>query len=230
MDWDIVQDEVAARKRLGIAISAQSFMSCKLICEDCGGFNGAKVWHSTDQYRKIIYQCNHKYKGNKKCETPHITEEEIKELFLKAYNTYMKDRDRIIGDAREMCDQLSDTADLEVRLASHRAELDETSELYRLLITRDASNSGTSEFQLKEKQLYEEYIALSDKVSTLSGKIADINLRRNKLLSYISAMSEKPEIAIEWDNSLWVTMINRCIVHRDKTVTFIFRDGTEIIK
>ena len=140
----------------------------------------------------------------------------------------MGDRERIISDAKEMCDLLSDVYDIEERLASRKAELDETSELYRLLITKDASNSGTSEFQIKEKKLYEEYIALSDEVSALSDRINEITLRRNKLICYISAMSKKPEIITEWDNSLWVTMIDRCIVHRDKAVTFIFRDGTEI--
>ena len=41
-------------------------------------------------------------------------------------------------------------------------------------------------------------------------------------------MSRKPLIVNKWDSKLWVSMIDRCVVHRDKTVTFVFRDGIEI--
>ena len=41
--------------------------------------------HSTDRYRKVIYRCNRKYNGEK-CQTPHVTEDEIKAAFVSAYN------------------------------------------------------------------------------------------------------------------------------------------------
>ena len=227
-DWDIVQEEIAARKRVGRAISAQSFMSSKLICEDCGGFYGAKVWHSTDPYRKVIYQCNNKYSGDKKCGTPHITEAEIKELFLLAYNDYMSDRERIIADAILMCDALSDTGELETRLDERKSELRETTELYRLLIKQNATATGTEDFQAQENKLYKKYVRLDEEVKKLSEKLTEIQNRRTRLVNHIQAIREKPLVLSEWDNMLWVVMIDHCIIHRDKTVTFVFRDGTEI--
>lgn len=53
---------------------------------DCGGYYGSKVWHSTSKYRKVIWRCNHKYSEDEKCQTPHLDEDEIKELFIKATN------------------------------------------------------------------------------------------------------------------------------------------------
>ncbi len=47
----------------------------------CGGFFGVKVWHSTDKYRRVIYRCNKKYDGHK-CQTPHVTEGEVKTAFV----------------------------------------------------------------------------------------------------------------------------------------------------
>lgn len=227
-DWDIVQEEIAARKRVGKAISAQSFMSCKLICEDCGGFYGAKVWHSTDPYRKVIYRCNNKYSGEKKCSTPHITEEELKALFLRAYNRYMTDRDRIINDAVIMCDALSDTTDLEARLNDKKEKLRVTGELYRLLVKQNSTNAGAEEFQTQADKLYKDFVKLDEDVKQLSEELTLIQNRRTRLLNHIQAIREKPLILEEWDNTLWVIMIDRCIVHRDKTVTFVFRDGMEI--
>ena len=44
--------------------------SSKIKCGECGGSFGAKVWHSTDKYRRVIYRCNKKYDG-RKCQTSH---------------------------------------------------------------------------------------------------------------------------------------------------------------
>ena len=48
--------------------------------------NNKKVWHSNDKYRCVIYRCNKKYSGSK-CSTGHVTEDEIKEKFVEAYNS-----------------------------------------------------------------------------------------------------------------------------------------------
>ena len=33
---------------------------------------GSKVWHSTSKYRRVIWQCNSKFKNDEKCNTPHL--------------------------------------------------------------------------------------------------------------------------------------------------------------
>ena len=89
----MVQTEIQRRKQIGKKYFASTQFSSKLICEDCGGFFGKKVWHSTSKYVKEIYQCNNKFAKNiKKCENPHFTEDEIKSMFIKAYNLAMQDK------------------------------------------------------------------------------------------------------------------------------------------
>lgn len=61
-EFEAVQEEMARRKELGRAYSDKAFHS-KIICEDCGGFYGRKVWHSTDEYKSVIFQCNQKFKN-----------------------------------------------------------------------------------------------------------------------------------------------------------------------
>ena len=68
--FEMVQAEVARRKREGGRYSGVSIFSGKIKCGECGGSFGAKVWHSTDKYRRVIYRCNKKYDGHK-CQTPH---------------------------------------------------------------------------------------------------------------------------------------------------------------
>lgn len=87
-EFDAVQLEIERRKNLGRPTSSTSIFASRLVCSDCGGRFGKKVWGSykgDKTYRKEVWQCNDKYKrlGNpgKGCQTPHITEEEIKERF-----------------------------------------------------------------------------------------------------------------------------------------------------
>lgn len=66
------------------------------ICGDCGSWYGSKVWHSNDKYRKVIYCYNRKY-GDEKCLTHHVTEDDIKEMFVKAFNKLFYSRKEIIS-------------------------------------------------------------------------------------------------------------------------------------
>lgn len=92
-EWDAVQDEMERRKAIGKAYSGKSVLSAKIICGDCGAWYGSKVWHSTDKYKSVVWQCNAKFAdGKKRCTTPHISEEEIKRRFLAAYNSLITDK------------------------------------------------------------------------------------------------------------------------------------------
>lgn len=55
----------------------------KLICADCGKAFGHKVWNSRERIKYDIWQCNHKYTGER-CSTPALREEKIKEAFMIA--------------------------------------------------------------------------------------------------------------------------------------------------
>ena len=54
-------------------------------------------------------------KGKCRCQTPHLTEAEIKEKFIEAYNLTMEDKERITNDLKEVINLLTDTTELEKR-------------------------------------------------------------------------------------------------------------------
>ena len=66
-DFEEVQAEFTRRKKLGRKYSGSTMFSAKLVCGDCGHFFGSKVWHSTSKYRRVIWQCNNKFKGEHFC-------------------------------------------------------------------------------------------------------------------------------------------------------------------
>ena len=85
---------------------------------------GSKVWHSTDKYRGVVWQCNNKFKAEEKCSTPHLREGVIKEVFIKTLNSIVTDK----GPALDMMDHLKakidDTAALEGKLEKAAATSD----------------------------------------------------------------------------------------------------------
>jgi len=81
-DW--VQEEIKRRRDERSRYSGVSIFSSKIKCGQCGSWYGAKVWHSTDKYRRTIYRCNDQFKSH--CKTPHLTEDNIKEAFVRDAN------------------------------------------------------------------------------------------------------------------------------------------------
>ena len=59
--FERVQYEIERRKKAGYTSGATVF-SGKIYCGDCGGLFGPKVWHSNSPNRKVVLQCNDKFK------------------------------------------------------------------------------------------------------------------------------------------------------------------------
>lgn len=135
--FDLVQEELARRAKSRSRYSGVTIFSNKIKCSDCGGWYGAKVWHSTDKYRKIIYRCNSKYKGQK-CETPHVTEDEIKAAFVSAYNQLVTEKREIISNAELIRQTLCGTDALEEEKRKLEEEMNVVADMSQNAIAENA--------------------------------------------------------------------------------------------
>ena len=97
--WDRVQEEMQRRKAMGRAYSCRSPFSSMIVCGDCGGFYGPKVWNSTDRYRRTIWQCNNRFKCG--CTTPHLEEGDIRERVIQVVNRLLRDKEHVIANAKK---------------------------------------------------------------------------------------------------------------------------------
>ena len=227
--FDRVQEEIARRKALGRSYSGKTIFSCRLVCGDCGGYLGSKVWNSTNQYRRVIWQCNNKFKGTCKCSTPHLTEESIKEKFLCAYNQILPGKELLLADCRIMQAMLTDCGCIEQELAQQRQELEVVHELMRRHIEE---NSRTTINQEQYQSRYDGLVARSEKVriqiSDLGKKRSDNLAKADAIGGFMFRLKEMDQPLEHFDNRLWLEVIDYVRVLSDGTLIFKFQNGLEI--
>ncbi len=80
--FDTVQEKLKEPTKVTRTRNHHPFAQC-LICADCGGFYGHKVWHNTAG-RYDVWFCNHRYQNAVQCSTPTLRKEEIESAFTKA--------------------------------------------------------------------------------------------------------------------------------------------------
>lgn len=165
--------------------SASSIFSTKLICGDCGGYYGSKVWHSTDKYRKTIWQCNKKFNGTK-CSTPTLDENTVKETFIKAYTLVSHNKDEIISNCEALLHSLEDTSVIDKKIDKIDAELntmaDSVSELINKNSTKTLSQADYNKAYNELTEMYEKKMYSKDK---LLEKKKDIQYRITEIKAYI---------------------------------------------
>ena len=133
-DW--VQEEIKRRREGRKCYSGVSIFSSKIKCGQCGGWYGAKVWHSTDKYRRTIYRCNDKFKN--RCTTPHLTEDEIKAIFVKAVNQLIGNKNEILSNITLLKEKLTDTEALEMERDRISTDLNLLADKVQQLIAENA--------------------------------------------------------------------------------------------
>ena len=229
LEWDMVQAEISRRRSLGRAYSGNSVFASKLVCGDCGGFYGQKVWHSTDQYRKVIWRCNSKFKGDSKCATPHLDADTIQRMFLTAYNLLMADRESVIVDCAIMRQVLSDTTTLDAELDSLNEEITVVAELVKTCVRENASTAQSQEEYAKK---YNGLLARYEKATARLAEVsAEKERKRNQdreIRLFIEALKKQPLVLEEWDERLWIAIVDRATVFRDGRIVFKFKCGSEI--
>jgi DNA invertase Pin-like site-specific DNA recombinase len=228
-EFDAVQSEIARRKRMGRPCGCRSPFSAKIVCGECGGFFGSKVWSSNSKYRKTIWRCNDKYKGDAKCDTPHVTEDEIKEAFLIAFNTLMEGRDELLANCRIAQSVLCDTAAIDAELDELIQEIEVVSELSRKAIFENARTCvDQDEWSERHDSYLKRHRKATERVDELESLRRERQAKHLILETYIKEIESRPLAIDAFDERLWSASVDTVTVTKDGRMVFRFKDGTEI--
>ncbi len=184
--YDMVQEEIQKRKNERSNHSSVNCFSSKIVCGECGSYYGSKVWHSNDKYRKVVWQCNYKFKNKSKCRTCHLTEEQIKKEFVKAFNNLIENKEEVIKDAEDTILSLTDTRDIDDQISSLKKEMDVIVGLMRSLVRENSRKAmNQDEYNRKYDAYAEKYDELKNVLYRLEEKKQDLKVRRDKIKVFI---------------------------------------------
>lgn len=227
--FDLVQDVIAERSKR--RHSGVSIFSSKIRCGECGSWYGSKVWHSTDQYRRVIWRCNSKYKDKGcRCGTPHLTEDEIKVAFVRVVNKLSSDRHALLADLRQIQEDLAGTGDLEPRLR----ELDECLNLeaeavQELIDTNARVAQNQDEYNAQYDELVSRYESTKAERDSLAAEIRQRGIRWRELGPFIKALEKLPETVTDFDEALWGSLIDHVTVYSKDDIRFTLVSGMETV-
>ena len=187
--FEFVQSEIKRREQNG-KHSGVSIFANTIKCGCCGGWYGAKVWHSTDKYRRVIYRCNKKYAHKEKpCSTRRLTEEEIKQIFVKALNSLVEVKENVIAELRSLIDSVCQMEELIEERGRVEQELRVLAERLEMLIRENARVAQDQAVYLKqENEIRARYLEKQRDMEQLDEQIAERESKRNTLEGMIQVV------------------------------------------
>lgn len=224
--FDLVQAEFENRKNSKGLRTGGSCFSGKVICGECRNFYGNKTWHSTSKYRKIVWRCNHKYENDEKCKTPHINEDKLKELFIKAFNELVENKDEILRDYKEIIKVLCDNSKLEEEKQQLENEAEVLIELLKKHIEKNAHTAlKQEEYENKYSELTNKYEALKGKIEEMEKNIFNQKIKFNNMKEFIGGVEKCDNLITEFDEGLFNNIVDRIIVNTNEAIEIKLKDG-----
>lgn len=226
--YDLVQEEFEKRKEAKGLKTSNSCFSGKIVCGECGSFYGSKTWHSTSKYKKTIWRCNHKYDGDKVCSTPHLDEDEIKKLFIKAFNQLIENKDEILNEYREVVKELGNTSKLEKEKEKIEEELEVLAEVIRKYVEKNSRDTlNQDEYEKKYSELVNKYESLKNSAEEVGRKILNQKNKVTNINKFIDALDGKDDLITEFDEELF-NIITRKIIVDEGNITILLKNLIEI--
>ena len=186
--FEMVQEEFRRRQAAGGHAQCKTPFSGRIVCADCGGFYGRKVWHAGSKYAKVHWHCNNKFQKRRYCSTPTLKEKSIEECFVAAFNGLLARKAEIAEDYALCLDAITDTSAYQARLDAINRECGELSTLINALCAA----------------------------------------KRVQVGAFLTELEKRKTPLTKFDPLVWQATLNHMRVNPDCTVTFVFRDGTEV--
>ena len=199
------------------------------VVRDCGEIFGSKVWHSNSKYRRTVWQCNAKFKGDTKCTTPHLYEDDIKELFIVALSKLLTDREALLEDGRLIRHELLDTAAIDTECEELLQEMDVVAGLIQKCINENAVQAiDQDEYISRYNALVERHEKLQSRYDTLQKKRERKLIKADVMSGFLFAITELDTLQLQFNPALWHTTVDHVTVYADERFVFHFKNSSEV--
>lgn len=154
-----------------------------------------------------------------------MTEEQIKEEFVKAFNVLINNKDEVIKDCENTVLNLIELKQIDTEINNLQEKCTEILSLIKLLISENARKAINQEQYNKKYISYtKEYEKIKGELSRLEEEKQNLKVRRDKVKIFVQNLEPKSEIISEFDENLWYSLVEKVVVNSDEQVKFIFRN------
>jgi site-specific DNA recombinase len=143
----------------------------------------------------------------------------------------MHDRDGLIEDCRLSQNVLCDTTAIDTELSELFREIEVVTELSRKAIYENARSAvDQTEWAERNNAYLERHRKASERVDEL--EVAERErVGKGKIIEgFIKDIESRPLAIAEFDEKLWLAVIDQVTVDHDGTMTFSFKNGSEVIE
>lgn len=141
----------------------------------------------------------------------------------------MHNRWKLVEDCEQMRRALTDFTALDMEIDRQKQETEIVAKLVNAAVRENASTAQSQEAYLKK------YNALTLRYETASAELARLQAQRTirqqqdkAMALFIRTLKKQPEAMTDWEDTIWTVMVEKAIVHRSGTITFVFYNGAEM--
>ena len=138
-------------------------------------------------------------------------------MFVDAYNKMIASKDGILEKLESVLDQIVSVESIEDKIKKVQEDIEAVVNEVEVLI-----HSSKETDEIKQKELELKYDRLIQKLKDLEHEKEEVMDKRNKINTFIS------NLRTEFDEELFNIMIDKAVVHRDKSIEFIFNSGYKV--
>ena len=228
--FELVQMEIESRRQYGSRYSGRGVFASKIVCADCGGFFGSKVWHSNDPYRTVIWRCNRKYEKGKRCTTPHVKEEAVKAGFVQVMARLLASKQEVLEGCRQILDDVLTTDEQSRQIAKLQDQAVGLAQRIRGLVNENARTQKTEdEFTPEYDRLVGQYEKLAARIATIQREKEDREFRAKRISLFMRMLGGQEE-CLKFDPAVFTAFVEKVVVSgtkKDVRLVFVLRDGSE---
>ena len=156
-----------------------------------------------------------------------MTEDEIKEIFIKATNQLVDMKEEVISNYDEMKEMLFGTVDLESEQGKLEDELNEVASLIEDCINENARVAlDQSEYEKRYNSFVERFDKANGRLEEVKVQITERQARGQQIEIFLKDL-EEVGVLEEFEDDLFLALVENIEVGRYKVVVR-FKDGTEV--
>lgn len=213
------------RQGLGAKFSGQYSLSSKVVCGECGGYYGRKVWHAGSKYAQTVWHCNNRFAERTYCGTPTVKEEMVQRAFVEMINAQMTDRAHVAQGLRQALRVALDMEKPRAEVVRYKEKCDRMIEELREMLHEAGRGQWTNkELEEKRMECIERHNAYKERLEQATAALEKQQKRADQIEVSLKEMEEHG-LLTSFDAGLWNATVEKVVVESDTLLTFNLKDG-----